>query len=420
MSELLVHLDLAGRPVAIGTLRFHPPAEDRTTFSYLPDWLAHPMAFALSPELRLGLDPFHVAAADGSLPGIMRDGAPDRWGRKLLALAAKLVGSPAPLTEKAILLCIDDNVRVGALRYSRPGEASPTAAIDTGKQITVGRIEAIIAAAENASKGFANADDLKILLGDGSPLGGARPKSAVLDSGLIPSIAKLAKPGDTRSIAAGEVLASALAAQAGIRAAETRLLKVANGYVSIVKRFDRTAQGERHHYASALTLLEAKEGEAATYTDIALAIRRFGRDPKADLPELFRRAAFNVLVSNFDDHLRNHGFLHAGAGQWRLSPAFDMNPAPAHESRRELATWISEEGPQASLENLLAVSREFGLSAKNARETVAEVAAVTSRWKDAGRRLGLSDSDISDYSTAFEHDESRSAVKLTATRHSAT
>ena len=190
---------------------------------------------------------------------------------------------------------------------------------------------------------------MRLLLNEGSPLGGARPKSVVADNDGTLAIAKFPKLDDDRSIPHGEVLAMTLADKAGLNVSTARLQDVAGRSVALITRFDRR-DGQRIPFLSAMSLLGLNDGDEATYTDIAECIRMYSSAPTKDLHELWRRVVFSVMIGNLDDHLRNHGFLYARDNKWRLSPAYDLNPVPLVDKARELSTWISEEGPEADLD----------------------------------------------------------------------
>ncbi len=218
------------------------------------------------------------------------------------------------------------------------------------------------------------------------------------DGGL--AIAKFPKPDDDRSIPHGEVLAMTLARRAGINAAQARLEKVADRPVSLITRFDRDGD-RRIPFLSAMSLLNANDGEDATYTDIAESIRMYSGAPTEDLHELFRRIIFSVLIGNLDDHLRNHGFLYDQANGWRLSPAYDLNPVPIAEKARELTTWISEEGPNADLDQARRAAAYFGLKETQANNIIEEVSEALRDWRDIAHRLGMSTADMKVYASAI-------------------
>ena len=293
-----------------------------------------------------------------------------------------------------------DETRIGALRYKVDGEHRSNQLISSHRIPPLIHLPALLNAADAVDSQTETGEDLRLLLNEGSPLGGARPKSAILDKDGSIAIAKFPKPDDDRSIPHGEVLALTLARQAGISVPSARVIDVAGRPVAIITRFDRNGS-QRIPFLSAMSLLGANDGDEATYTDIAECIRMYSADPKADLHELWRRIVLSVAIGNLDDHLRNHGFLYAGDGKWRLSPAYDLNPVPAAEKARELTTWISEEGPDADIELALRAAPYFGLSANDANTVVAQVSGVVKQWKKVARRLRMSAHDVDIYATAI-------------------
>ena len=165
-------------------------------------------------------------------------------------------------------------------------------------------------------------------------------------------------------------------------------------------------------YISAATMLgvEVTEADNHTYTEIVDAIRVHGAEVQIDIEELWRRIAFSILITNTDDHLRNHGFLHEDREFWRLSPAFDINPSP--ERVRELKTWISEDvGPEMTIDALMSVIAYFRIKPARAKEILSEVAHAVDNWHGAGRGLGMSDEELEPFADAFEHSERAAAKK---------
>jgi serine/threonine-protein kinase HipA len=224
------------------------------------------------------------------------------------------------------------------------------------------------------------------------------------------AIGKFPSVADERPITKGEVLAMRLARAAGVRAADARLVDSDGVPVALVRRFDREPDGRRILYVSAATMLGADPGDPGehAYTEIVDALRIQGAAPRDDIEELFRRIAFSILITNVDDHLLNHGFLHAGRGQWRLAPAFDLNPFP--DRVRELKTWISEEtGPQATIAALSSVAPYFKLSRTRAHQIVTEVERAVATWRDQGRALGMTDAELELFAPSFEHPERAAA-----------
>ena len=246
------------------------------------------------------------------------------------------------------------------------------------------------------------ARDLEYLRGRATSLGGLRPKCSVRDDDGRLAIAKFPSVADQRSVTKGEVLALHLAQRAGIRAAEARLVMSDNLPVALIRRFDRADDGVRIPYVSAATLLGVARDDPTqhTYAEIVDALRIYGRDTQRDSEELFRRIAFSILINNVDDHLHNHGFLHVGHGQWRLAPAFDLNPFPDRE--RELKTWISHDtGPDASLDALRSEAPYFRLKPARSEALIGEVAAAVAGWRETGARIGLTPLELNAFADAF-------------------
>jgi serine/threonine-protein kinase HipA len=254
------------------------------------------------------------------------------------------------------------------------------------------------------------AQDLRYLLGQGSPLGGARPKSAiVLPDGRL-AIAKFPKPDDVRDIAAGEVLALTLAQQAGVQVAGHQLITVKGKGVSVITRFDRDGGGQRIPFLSANSLLGLPLGEPGAYTLLADGIRQFGHNSAADLRELWRRLIFSLLASNYDDHLRNHAFLMRAPGRWALSPAYDLNPVPEIDRALTPKTAIDENSDEPTIAAALAAAPRFGLKTAEAKSVLAEVVMAVTDWRKVGRKLRIKATTLDAYATAFEHplmDEAR-------------
>ncbi len=397
-----VHIDHAGETHLVGGFRSIVKRHGRSSvFEYADDWLGRPDAFSIDP-VNLPLDDrrIYTSSSKSALPGALRDTAPDRWGRMLIRRAYRKSKQERALSEIDYLLAINDRTRIGALRYKHEGEDRFDRDMGNHRIPPLVQLPALVDAANAIQTNTETAEDLKLLLNEGSPLGGARPKSAVMDDDGALAIAKFPKADDDRSITSGEVLAMQLAAKAGVNAAPARLVDAAGRSVALIERFDRR-DGRRVPFLSAMSLLALGDGEEATYTDIAERIRMHSSEPTADLHELWRRIVFGVLIGNLDDHPRNHGFLHDGDGKWRLSPAYDLNPVPAEERARELSTWISEEGPGADLDIARRAAPFFALDEGRADAVIAEVRAALKGWRDVARRLGMSPADIAVYSTAI-------------------
>lgn len=405
MSDAIeVHIEHAGETRRVGWHRYVAKRRGRSgMFEYADEWRDAPDAFALDPaNLPLEGGPVYASSDKSALPGALRDAAPDRWGQLLIKRALLKDGKKHTLSELDYLLGVADRTRIGALRFKREGE--DTFSRNTGRTPPLIRLEVLVDAANAVQTNTETAEDLRMLLNEGSPLGGARPKSAVMDSDGTLAISKFPKPGDDRSIPHGEVLAMNLARKAGITVANARLQNVAGRAVALITRFDRQ-DDRRIPFLSAMSLLGIEDGDNACYTDIAECIRMHSSAPTEDLHELWRRIVFSVMIGNLDDHLRNHGFLHDHDDRWRLSPAYDLNPVPLAEKTRELTTWISEEGPEADLGIARRAAPFFALQDNQAKAIIDEVTAALKGWQNTARRMGMSAGDIAVYATAIKDGE---------------
>ena len=225
------------------------------------------------------------------------------------------------------------------------------------------------------------------------------------------AIAKFPKPDDTRDIAAGEILALTLARNAGIRIAEHRLVTVKGRIVSVITRFDRDRE-QRIPFISGQTLLALSVDQPGAYTQLADGIRQFGHDTTADLGELWRRLVFSLLASNYDDHMRNHGFLMRTPGRWSLSPAYDLNPVPEIDRRQTPKTAITEDQEEPSIAAALEASPRFGLKTAKAKTILREVLAAVADWRKTGRQLRIKAATLDAYASAFDHPIMDEARKL--------
>lgn len=402
-DSIEIYIDHAGETHLAGRCRYVAKRRGQSSvFEYANEWLENPDAFALDPaNLPLDGGQIYTTSDKSALPGALRDTAPDRWGQQLIKRAFRKAGEERVLSEIDYLLAITDQTRIGALRYKREDEDSFDHDIRHYRVPPLIQLPALMNAADAVQTNTETAEDLKLLLNEGSPLGGARPKSAVVDNDGTLAIAKFPKLDDDRSITYGEVLAMTLAAKAGLNVAAARLLDVAGRPVALITRFDRR-DGQRIPFLSAMSLLGLNDGDEAAYTDIAACIRMYSSEPTADLHELWRRIVFSVSIGNLDDHLRNHGFLYDKDGQWRLSPAYDLNPVPLEEKARELTTWISEEGPDADIDHARRAAPFFALKEDQAEAIIIEVSTALKGWQNTARQLGMSAADIAVYSTAIQ------------------
>jgi serine/threonine-protein kinase HipA len=408
--ETLVYVDLDGTPHFVGRLwtRVRKNKES-ATFEYDEGWLKHPAKFSLEPALQLGPGPFHTPA-DTAMFGAIGDSAPDRWGRALMRRMERRRaereggGPPRTLQEIDYLLLVDDEARQGALRFAEQ-EGGPFLREEGLKRIPpLVELPKLLAAAEHVMEDKDTEEDLRLLFAPGSSLGGARPKVSVIEKDGQLAIAKFPRRDDEINTVVWEAVALTLAKKAGIAVPAGRVETVANKPVLLLRRFDRDGAG-RIPFLSAMSMLGSKDNETRSYLEIVDALRQHGAAPKADMQALWRRLVFNILISNTDDHLRNHGFLYAGQEGWRLSPAYDLNPVPTDMKARILATAVNEDDNTASLPLALEVAGYFDLDAGKAREVAAQVGKVVAKWRDEAARHRLAKSEIDRMASAFEHED---------------
>jgi serine/threonine-protein kinase HipA len=406
-GEVLVYVDLDGVPHLAGRLwtRLRKNRES-ATFEYDPDWLRHPARFALEPALMLGAGAFHTAP-DAPLFGAIGDSAPDRWGRALMRRMSRRQAEREGRAVRALreidyLLMVDDEARQGALRFAEGAGGPFLREADASRIPPLGELPKLLSAAERIADEEGTDEDLRLLFAPGSSLGGARPKASVrLKDGSL-AIAKFPRRDDEINVVAWEAVALTLAGKAGIATPTVRLEEVARRPVLLVSRFDRV-KGHRKPFLSAMSMLGAKDNESRSYLEFVDALRRYGAAPVEDMEALWRRIVFTILISNTDDHLRNHAFLYEGQRGWRLSPAYDLNPVPVDIKPRVLATAITEDDNTASLPLAFEAAGYFEISMTRAREIAGEVAAVVSTWRAQAKRRGISRQEIDRMASAFEH-----------------
>jgi serine/threonine-protein kinase HipA len=402
--HVFVYVDLDGTPQLVGELwgRMRRGKES-ATFEYDDAWLKHPARFALQPALALGKGPLHTPAGR-QIFGAIGDSAPDRWGRILIQRnerrkATEEGRAPRSLGEIDYLLAVSDAARQGALRFAEK-EGGPFLA--EGVQIPpLLRLGELLNAALHVTADEDSDEDLKLLLAPGSSLGGARPKASVIDRDGQLAIAKFPQDGDLVPVSLWEATALTLAARAGIPTPDWRLEKVAGRHALLLRRFDRDRE-RRIPFLSAMSMLDAIDNDLHSYLEIADALRQFGVQAAEDCAQLWRRVLFNILISNSDDHLRNHGFLYE-AGGWRLAPAYDLNPVPVDIKPRILTTAIDADDGTASVALALETASHYGLKLAQTRTIMREVGTAVSQWRKIASDIGLSKTEIERMASAFEH-----------------
>ncbi|MBL4854416.1 MAG: type II toxin-antitoxin system HipA family toxin [Robiginitomaculum sp.] len=407
MPEAIVALGESKR--LVGRLRFEADGRRQySQFEYDENWLAAPDCFALSPGLPLRTGSHFSSGKEDkreALPSCFADAAPNSWGRGLMTRA--LGGG---LSEFDYLVLTDDRTRQGALRFLGE-DMQPLSDLSPPipRLVELDRLRTLAHKFESDPSGAGQ--EARDLAGIAGSLGGARPKANVEGDGHL-WIAKFTSAQDTKPVERAEVATLKLGRLCGLRVAEARLeLKASDSPVALIRRFDRRGN-RRIPYISARTALDMKGRDRGYYTDIADVIRQISSKPTDDLTELWRRIVFTILVSNKDDHLKNHGFIYTGQNRWRLSPAFDINPSPSRH--RVLETGIIQGGSfDASLDIALEAAELFDLEPAEARQQASKMAkTITANWKQALRTEGASAGNIKTYTDAFEHDEMERALRI--------
>jgi serine/threonine-protein kinase HipA len=413
--EIEVFVQIAGEDVFAGRLWPHRRRRvESETFTYLPSYLSRQGAYALDPALPLVSGQLQTPIGHAMF-GAFSDCAPDRWGRMLIhrrAQRASAGTAEESFGEVDYLLGVRDDLRQGALRFRDPESEKFLADEDAGVPHLVD-LPRLLDIAERAERDVASEEEYEVLLKGGSSLGGARPKAHVIDQHGRIAIAKFPRPeGDDWDVTAWEAITLELARGAGLTVADSELIDIQGRSVLIVDRFDR--RGDRRvGYVSAMTMLEAVDGDRRTYLDLVEVIEEESDRATEDLHELWRRIAFSRLISNTDDHLRNHGFLRATTGGWTLSPAFDLNPDPEPGAQR-FATTVDEGPGDDGLEALLQAAPLFRLDKTTAEAVIGEVSTATSQWREVARRAGQSAGSIKQMEPAFEHPAAELAREIGA------
>lgn len=410
--------DGLGEPLRLGILHARLGA-GREVFEFEFDAaaLAHPHIENLQLDPRLGIFPGPQHPAQGHPNfGVFADASPDRWGRTLMrrrlerAQRAGRAARTARLHESDFLLGVHDAFRAGALRLrlndlgdfldNQHGVAAPPF-------VQLRELEAASLALERDDDNTAPAGDdwLRMLIAPGGSLGGARPKASVVDPNNRLWIAKFPSVRDEHDVGAWELVVHTLARGCGLRVPSGIARRFASRHHTfLVMRFDRTPTGRRLHFASAMTLTGRQDGDdastGASYLEIARVLIDHGAQTDTDLRELWSRIVFNMLVSNTDDHLRNHGFILVPGKGWRLSEAFDMNPTPdAHA----LTLNVSEADNAVDLALARSVAPYFRVDKKTANDIIATGQTVVRQWPKIAGQLRI---------PAREQDRMASAFRL--------
>ena len=374
-------------------------------FVYGKSYLSNPRAVELEQfELPLREGTFKTARL-GGIFGSLRDASPDAWGRGVIE---RQLGR-GDLTEVGFLLNSPED-RAGALSFGT--SRTPPAPVHQFNKVL--KLSLLLEEARRFEQELPPSTQIDDLVHPGSSMGGARPKNVVEDEeGLW--VAKFPSHRDRWNSAAVEYGMLKLARECGLRAASGKIVRVAEKDVLLVRRFDRerTEQGYlRHRMVSALTVLRAEEDprdsherQRWSYLLLADELRRWVSDPEEDLRELYSRMVFNALISNTDDHPRNHALIAPGT-RWSLSPAYDLTPAPQASTERDLAMEVgSKQHRRANRRNLLSECARFRLSQEEATRIIDEMKTIVSvRWRGIVRSCGGTEADLKAIERAFDYE----------------
>ena len=383
---------------------------DSYSFTFNNEWLRQHSDLFLSDDLN-NYPGQQYTQPDKNIFGCFSDALPDRWGRTLLrreqSAAAEEQRPVRRLSSFDVLTGIDDFSRMGGFRFKEVPDGEFINVNESLKIPPLTDIRELIAASAEIEKCEENnmLPDRKWiaqLVQPGTSLGGARPKANVIDTDKTLYVAKFPSRKDDYDAGLWEHFSHLLATKAGINAATTKVLTTGEKYHTLLsQRFDRTQEGKRIHFASAMTLLGLSDGDNATtghgYLDIVDFIIQSCTDVERNLQELYRRVAFNICIGNSDDHFRNHGFLLTAKG-WTLSPAYDMNPT-LNEYQSLL---ISSTSNKADLSILLDACEDYMLNRNTAEKIISEVIEVLKEWRRLAVRQGITKREIDMFSGVLD------------------
>ena len=414
MKRITVYadFDFLSTPQEIGILGYeHVRGKDHFVFEYSRQWLKQHGGILLSGDL-MNVPSLQHPRGHDNVFGFVKDSFPDRWGRLLLdrreRLTAQSEGRPTRmLTNYDYLIGIEDFTRMGGIRYK---EEDSDGYINASDKYLVPPIESLRALCD-ACHEIELAEErnelpeqrwLDQLIDPGTSLGGARPKANVVDTDGTLYVAKFPSKKDLENTELIEHFSHHLAAKAGIHVAKTRTIRISkNRDLLLSERFDRTKDGRRIHFASAMSLLGLDDGADSStgngYLDIVDFILHGCTDVRQNLRELYRRVAFNVMFGNTDDHFRNHGFLLTPKG-WTLSPAYDINPgAKSHQ-----CLLIDSYTEQSDINALLSASENYMLERQEAAEIIEGVRAAIKDWRMIATELQIPIKQLAAYSMRWE------------------
>lgn len=414
MKKLLVYADFdwLKEIELIGELSYESlRGSDSYAFQFNDEWLKRYGNLFISADLN-NYKGLQYTQLEKDIFGCFSDALPDRWGRTLLNRREQILATEEKrpvrrLSSFDYLLGIDDSSRMGGFRFKKTPDGDFINSSNTLRIPPLTSIRELIHASreiEKSEEGNKLPDKkwLTQLVQPGSSLGGARPKASVVDTDKVLYVAKFPSRKDDYNAGLWEHFCHLLAKKAGINAASTQVISTSDKYHTLLsRRFDRTDDGRRIHFASAMTLLGLSDGTNAStgngYLDIVDFILQNCTEVNKNLQELYRRVAFNICIGNSDDHFRNHGFLLTAKG-WTLSPAYDMNPTP-NEYQSLL---ISNSSSKADLAILSDACEDYMLPQDVATKIISEVVAAVKGWKALATKLGIANSEMDLFGNTFE------------------
>ena len=417
MKTLLVYLDIEWleKPILVGKLGYESlRGTDSYSFEFDKEWLSKYGSLFLSADLNNYPGPQYTMP-DRDIFGCFSDVLPDRWGRLLLNRRDQILATEENRPIKRLssfdyLTGIDDFSRMGSFRFKESPDSDYINCESTLRIPPLTDLRALVNASMEIEKSegknqLPEKKWIQQLVHPGSSLGGARPKAGVLDNDGKLCIAKFPSANDNYDVALWEHFGHLLAKKAGVMTAETRVIATGEKYHTLLsKRFDRTENGRRRHFASAMTLLGLTDGSDAKtgngYLDIVDFMLQNCCDVEENLRKLYRRVAFNIAIGNSDDHFRNHGFLLTPRG-WTLAPAYDLNPT-LNEYQSLL---INSTTNRADLQVLLQSSEEYMIGRDEARQTITEVLEAVKSWKRLAARLSIAKREMDMFGPVFTRTE---------------
>lgn len=414
MRELFIYADFdwLDKPILVGELGYESlRGSDSYSFKYDNSWLRQYGSLSLSADIN-NYPGWQYTQPERDIFGCFSDALPDRWGRLLLNRREQIIAAEEKrpvhkLSSFDYLMGIEDISRMGGFRFKASQDGEFINCENSLRIPPLTDIRTLVAACMEIEKSeelnrLPEKKWLQQLVHPGTSLGGARPKAVVVnDEGRL-CVAKFPSRNDDYDVGLWEHHSHLLAKEAGVIAAQTSVVDTGRKYHTFLsKRFDRSADGRRKHFASAMTLLGLTDGcDAKTgngYLDIVDFILQNCCDVEDNLRQLYRRVAFNIAIGNSDDHFRNHGFLLTPKG-WTLSPAYDMNPT----LNEYQALMINSSTNQADLNILHDSSKEYMIGRKEAEAIIDEVKSGVSQWKPVANRLGISKREMAVYEQVYQ------------------